>query len=200
MHPPSSAALTHCDGGPAPFSPSPAVVQGAHAAREPFDRLLTAELIAGSECVVLDTGRSRRAGLAIQQALQSGSYPRHSVTECHIQDIWRLSAAVRARCPLDGRAEDGWTGLMLVSYEGHVDIVNALILADASIDIQDAQGSIGLISASCKGHAAVVNALILADASIDIRDEWGWTALINVGIVQWTRRGQGRIEVQSIRQ
>merc|ERR1712166_1624988 len=123
--------------------------------------------------------------LAIQQALcaeygvdriqdiPAGVLPKLS-EEGETEQVLRF---IVARCPLDGVAEDGWTGLAKASYHGFTGIVNALILAGAVLDIQNKYGWTGLMQASNQGHIDIVNALILAGAVLDIQDDYGETAL-----------------------
>merc|ERR1712166_809868 len=82
--------------------------------------------------------------LAIQQALcaeygvdriqdiPAGVLPKLS-DEGETEQVMRF---IVARCPLDGLDEGGVTGLMWASRYGHIDIVKALILAGAALDIQ----------------------------------------------------------------
>ena len=68
--------------------------------------------------------------------------------------------------------------LIYASIYGHIDCVNALIAAGASIDQTDNNGWTALMFTSKQGHINCVNALIAAGASIDLTNNFGRTALI----------------------
>merc|ERR1712028_147763 len=83
--------------------------------------------------------------LAIQQAL-CAEYGVDRIQDIPAGVLLKLSGEgetekvlrfIVARCPLDGLDERGLTGLMWSSGGGYIDIVNALILAGAALDIQD---------------------------------------------------------------
>ena len=74
--------------------------------------------------------------------------------------------------------EDGYTALIWASSDGHGTIVDSLIRAGASVDIQSEGGWTALIWASRNGHGSIFDSLIRAGASVDIQDMYGNTALI----------------------
>ena len=77
-----------------------------------------------------------------------------------------------ARCPLDGVDEGSHTGMMYVSFEGRVDIVDALTGTRAAVDTQDGvdEGShTGLMYASQEGHLDIVKTRIGARAAVRLR-------------------------------
>jgi ankyrin repeat protein len=62
--------------------------------------------------------------------------------------------------------------------DGHIGIVNALITAGVSLNMQDEVSKSALMHASKKGDSATVNALISAGADLDLTDEVQRSALM----------------------
>lgn len=52
--------------------------------------------------------------------------------------------------------EFGWTALMMVSYEGHLDIVKLLIRSGAKIDVKDRQKNTAITLATKRAHSNIV--------------------------------------------
>ena len=73
--------------------------------------------------------------------------------------------------------QDGATPLIYASVIGRLDIVEALVTANARLDVQDkVSGWTALMQATFKGHKDVVKYLIGAGADVDIRAKDGATA------------------------
>ena len=80
---------------------------------------------------------------------------------------------------IDRPATSGLTALHIASWKGHVDIVELLLAANASVDQEDAKdGWTALHLASRFGYVDIVELLLAASASVDQEDaKDGWTAL-----------------------
>ena len=70
------------------------------------------------------------------------------------------------------------TALITASMNGQLDVVQALIAANADINDKEYQGVTALVWASWRGHLEVVQALIAAKADINARNNIGETALM----------------------
>ena len=73
---------------------------------------------------------------------------------------------------------EGVTGLLVASRTGHVEIVWALLAADAAVDLADRCGCTALFWASRNGHGDVVPMLLAACATVDLGDDKGRRPLI----------------------
>ena len=77
--------------------------------------------------------------------------------------------------------EDGFSALMYAAWHGHTAIVQALLQANASVDLQSRLGYTALAVAAwncSNGHTAIVQALLQASASVDLQTNGGHTALM----------------------
>ena len=73
--------------------------------------------------------------------------------------------------------QDGATPLIYASMIGRLDIVEALVAANAGLDVQDkVTGWTALMQATFKGHKDVVKYLIGAGANVDVQAKNGATA------------------------
>lgn len=100
-----------------------------------------------------------------------------------------LMLAIRARRPqlvkqlLDKGAhayiqDDQWSALMMASFIGDLDTVNALLAKDPNINSANDEGATALMHAASAGHAAVIRALLAKGAAMDAQDLGGITALM----------------------
>ena len=78
--------------------------------------------------------------------------------------------------------------LLKAARNGHLEVVNALIAANCSVNFKDAYGNTALHRAAGNGHLEVVNALIAAKADVNLQDKNGNTALHRAA-------GNGHLEV-----
>ena len=69
------------------------------------------------------------------------------------------------------------TALMLASENGHIETVQALIAANANLNMKNHIGQTALMYACAKGHTEIVEALIAADADPNIQDQYSVTPL-----------------------
>ena len=91
---------------------------------------------------------------------------------------------------INAKNNDGLTALMIASFNGHTEIVKALIAAGTSVtmstqtrrkaadvNVKDNSGWTALIMASRNGHTEIVMALIVAGADVNAKNNDGRTAL-----------------------
>ncbi len=80
---------------------------------------------------------------------------------------------------INAQTEDTeYTALIFAAENGCLDVVKALIRADAKVDIASKCDNTALIVAAKNGHLDVVKALIQAGAKVDIASQYDHTALI----------------------
>jgi len=78
---------------------------------------------------------------------------------------------------VDETDDDGTTPLIIASYQGRIEMVEALITAGADKDKSDNDGYTPIFWASYNGHLEVVQALIAAGADKDKSDNDGYTPI-----------------------
>ncbi len=78
----------------------------------------------------------------------------------------------------DSAAKDGWTPLIVASLLGHVECVDALLEANATVDKMADDGSTALVHASRTDNFECAQALIDAGADVDLQTNTGWTPLV----------------------
>ena len=78
------------------------------------------------------------------------------------------------------KTDEGATALMIASYKGSVDTVNALIQAKADVNVQSENGWTALMYAVCGGHTDIVNILIEAGSNVNVQNKDGDIALLLV--------------------
>lgn len=81
---------------------------------------------------------------------------------------------------IDFEATDkyGYTALIRAVYQGHTEIVEALIALKADLNAQDKDGNTALIWAIRREYTEIAKTLIFAEAAINVIDIYGNTALI----------------------
>ena len=72
-----------------------------------------------------------------------------------------------------GMTINGTTALIFASFEGHLDIVQILLQAEAIPDLQNETGDTALLLAATKGHADIVQQLLQCGANPNISDRNG---------------------------
>ncbi len=78
---------------------------------------------------------------------------------------------------VDSRDSDGWTALMYAAKSGHDDIIQLLLDAGATVDIENDAKETALHLASTYGRTQVVRLLLEADADFTVVDASGRTPL-----------------------
>ena len=78
--------------------------------------------------------------------------------------------------PIPGRVCNGGTALMAASFNGHREVVQALLAKGAQVNAQDSNGVTALILASLQGHIEVVQALLDKGADVNAKANDGGTA------------------------
>ncbi|MDB5714767.1 MAG: ankyrin repeat protein [Sphingomonadales bacterium] len=90
-----------------------------------------------------------------------------------------IAALVQAGGDIAGHNEDGYTPLILASYNGHLDTTTAFLEAGAAVDGADlSRGNTALMGCAFKGYAEIAAALINAGADVNRRNLAGQTALM----------------------
>jgi ankyrin repeat protein len=74
--------------------------------------------------------------------------------------------------------DDQWSALMMASFIGDIDIVNALLSKDANLDAANDEGVTAVMYAASAGHTPIIRALLDKGAAIDAADHAGLTALM----------------------
>lgn len=78
----------------------------------------------------------------------------------------------------DMKNRNGFTALMMASFNGYTDCVKYLLEAGADIELNDNSSFTALMHASSKGHTGVVNILCERGAGTEAKDSRGLTALM----------------------
>lgn len=68
---------------------------------------------------------------------------------------------------IDGRDATGSTALQLAAARGHGEVVQRLVYAHATLDLEDDAGYTALQLAAMNGHAEVVQVLVSGGALVD---------------------------------
>ena len=76
----------------------------------------------------------------------------------------------RATADLQER-ECGFSSLMLASQNGHTEVVQMLLQANANVDLKNNYGYTSLMRVSANGHPEVVKMLLQANANTEIVSE-----------------------------
>ncbi|GKY92051.1 hypothetical protein MPSEU_000176600 [Mayamaea pseudoterrestris] len=79
---------------------------------------------------------------------------------------------------IDDVSDEGISPLIAAASEGHLEVVQALLAAKASIDATDKDGTNALMAASARGHLLIVKELLEAGAQMDVQNADGHTALM----------------------
>ena len=81
-------------------------------------------------------------------------------------------------CRWDDTSNYGWTALMAASWNGHLDILQALLAKGAKVNAQTSNGETALVWASKQGYLDVVQMLLSNGADINASVSFGDTALM----------------------
>ncbi|GMH92305.1 hypothetical protein TrVE_jg7552 [Triparma verrucosa] len=85
--------------------------------------------------------------------------------------------------------DEGRTALYKAAWEGHLDVVQALVTAKADLNKANTDGCTPLLIAAYNGHLNVVQALVAAEADVDkAKTDDGRTPL-------WTAAYEGHLDV-----
>jgi len=79
---------------------------------------------------------------------------------------------------LDDASDDGITPLIAAASEGHLEVVQLLVGAKASIDAKDKDQTTPLMAAAARGHLDVAKELLTAGAAVNEQNADGHTALM----------------------
>lgn len=80
---------------------------------------------------------------------------------------------------IDVPSDEGITPLIAASSEGHMEVVDDLVVAGkANVDISDKDGTNSLMAASARGNVEIVEALLKAGAKVNEQNADGHTALM----------------------
>jgi ankyrin repeat protein len=85
---------------------------------------------------------------------------------------------LKAGVDVNIKDEDGYTALILASYNGHTETVKILLESGADVNIKDEDGYTALITASSQGHAETVKLLLESGADVNAENKESFTALM----------------------
>ncbi|CAE7236447.1 ankrd29 [Symbiodinium sp. CCMP2592] len=89
-----------------------------------------------------------------------------------------LLEAVRTASDIDERDEKGLTALMWAARKADVEIVKAILLAGANVNLQSHYGKTALMFAAQYNEPEVVEAVLKHKPELNLQNKDGWTALI----------------------
>ena len=89
-----------------------------------------------------------------------------------VQRLFLLNEGVDVNCN-DGH---GWTAIMHASYNGHVEVIKALLEHNANVNMPNNAGSSALMNAIVFGHIDCVRMLVENGADVTLRNKGGSTA------------------------
>jgi len=90
-----------------------------------------------------------------------------------------LDLLLRAGLDVNQIGENGWTPLMVASFNGNEEAALLLIQAGASLRVRDKNGYAPIHWAAMNGFVKVVNVLLVKGAAVNVRNNFGWTALLH---------------------
>ncbi|WP_263354960.1 ankyrin repeat domain-containing protein [Acidicapsa acidisoli] len=93
-------------------------------------------------------------------------------------DTKTVQSLIAGNVDINQRNEDGFTALVLASYNGSPDVAELLLQHHASTEIKDPVGRTALMAASFQGDEKCVKLLIDAKADINAADDNGATSLM----------------------
>lgn len=90
-----------------------------------------------------------------------------------------IAALVQAGADVEKHDAQGYTPLILASYNGHFNATRDLLTFGASVDLPDlGRGNTALMGCAFKGHDEIAAMLIDARADVDYRNPAGQTAIM----------------------
>jgi ankyrin repeat protein len=125
-----------------------------------------------------------KKGQLLVHTTPGGDTPlRYAAREGHAAII---KALLLQGAPIDARASDGVTALMIAAYHGHTEVATMLITAEsamlsasgARVTTKEQNGLTALMFASLNGHTPMVRTLLAAKARIDATCAFGQTPLL----------------------
>lgn len=94
-------------------------------------------------------------------------------------DLERVKYLISVKADLNAReSTEGNTPIMIASYKGHTDIVQALIAAGAVVNAKNDLGGTALGLAAGTSRIDIIRILVAAKANVNAKDKEGDTALI----------------------
>ena len=94
------------------------------------------------------------------------------------KDFKKLNKLLEKGANVNSQDKLGWTALMEVAFQGHLEITNALLeIEGINVNAQDIDGWTALMIAADQGHLEIVKALLKKGADTKIKNSKGETAL-----------------------
>lgn len=111
--------------------------------------------------------------------LQGYSFtPKGFNRSAEVGDREAVASFLRSGMDIDARDENGWTPLMVATFNDKDDVASFLISRGADIQVADAAGYGPLHWAAFKGFCTVVRQLVEKKANVDAQSHYGWTPLM----------------------
>ena len=85
---------------------------------------------------------------------------------------------INKKVNINVKDKDGWTALILVSYDGNATTARDLLEKDADPNVSNVEGMTPLMWAAYQGHYDVVKILLEHGANGNLKDKNGYTALM----------------------
>ncbi len=116
---------------------------------------------------------------SLESRLERAAKFREYVQEGNIQKVIDI---IRSRYDIDYGIglglDNGMTPLIYAAGYDNVEIVNAIIEAEADVNARDWNGNTALMRAAMNGYTEIVNALLQAGADVHAKNNSGYTALM----------------------
>ena len=134
-------------------------------------------------CNVMELVKKDRDKLMKQREFAEAKIPEglvdyiNSIDVMDTGDTGAVRVSIDNSTGLDGGDNQLAPALLLACFRNDLEQVNALINADADVNVQDESGITSLHIASLQGYLEIVNSLITADADVNVQDEGGITPL-----------------------
>ena len=122
--------------------------------------------------------RSKRQKVGDKRELQAGRLGiaamngKHNIVKTLLEDGVDVDAVVKE--------DSSWTALMWASKQGHIRIVELLLVNEAKVDWSPSQSRVTALHLASKyGHKDIVESLLDKGANVNAQTSGGFTALIN---------------------